>query len=1549
MNRKKPWMATRIIALVILFFCSAPSASFAVDGEAIAENIDNYFIPAYPDIYGGIVERFPEEEVKNINAVLKGLEIFGYFKSMLDISLKIDGGDYSGATMDAASAITKVAISKMADETTKKIIIYGVGVSALPLTLLVTSIDIARASSKAVDDSKTALDLERLYYRIEADPALKTTGRKLGEGDPIRHDQQAVERIWRQIYTDKDFEGVFKTYVTTELGQEWPEPTLWEKITISSDYLREAKLLEDQKRIKGYAVGLLNELNKVAQKRETAVIVAKQLKEIAATGAAFSEEELQKAFQAYQYALIRLPDVEKYLAAFVAKSTDLKTRFDKANPVQLTDIKKEIITEQVTIRMHAAAVRGFPTVGKYAATRTSTLNNLKKANSDLSSLYNAIPQSEIDKRLTDQNKRIMQDSAAFATAGVDFAFTRYECKKTFDDLKGQFFDKVMTGASDAVASVDKAKAEVNQNLADISQKYSKDLTENQKKYDDAVQRLAEQTKRVSDAYNQTAANSPQKAVLYAELMRLQKQSSDLQGRYESYKLMTSSTAQIDDETCKGAIKEMDKFVEANYNRFQITLGSLTEQYNNAFGIIQRFLDNHGTGKYQGSYNFLSAEEIGALKKMIAEAPPGYAGMDLKFLKDYVKVDKEKVLSRSIVDSVKAIKDGLWKYLGATNGMRMTYYGAYESATLPCLKFMESKEAAARVEEVLKANDTAVGAIEKTDQRQIAATAKQQVADSLAALKGQRGVMEGYRKLISMASGLSAAMEQYIARAKVQNASVTEDSSYVGSLWSQVEVARQILESTIVMSSVDAGRWNFNLGTTPPVLSGDSLRKALETSNMLDISKKLGLGLETMIPEGFVEVKAKEGFITIRVQDVNSLTAKITSIPTSDLTAFYGPMHAMRKSTGAEGFFMEGYFSLGNNLWPLFSASKTLEAAGQNLRDTIAKQRAAAEKNQGVIDNDNAMFGIILNRISPAVAAVKQYISQGRYDNAMVYFTVRDDVTAQYLAFGRKRADVDTALKELADLIEQAKTKMVAGGPQGQPAAGLQQPMQPMQGMQGQPVQAQPVQPTPAAQPVVQQSAVPQGMPAQGVQQAGVTEAKVPVAQQPVTALPPAVQATVPPAVRAAEPAVSVMPAPPAVQPAPVAVPAPPAQPVPAVTASAAPAVQPPAPAPAPVIQAESPKQVASAQPAALTQEPVTKPAAQPETVAAPPPQAASPVIQPVPSAVAGAVVAASSQPTQALPAPLAIASQAAPAQEQARPVPPSPQVAAVTPKLQVPVVEKPPAIPMAEPQKAIPEAPAAVTISAPPAAQPAPVAIPASPAQPVPAVTASAPPAAPAGVSPAPQAESPRQVAPSQPSQVSQEPAAQPAPAATPAPATVAAATQPPAQAPAPAVQPAAGTPAAIVPPKASEPVKVVASLPQETKTPIVQAAEKVEDPTPQIRGLYDALKRGYESKSIAGFVQSVSPKWQGSGGMAYDALLRNVSQTFRNYDDIRCNIQGLRIEKVSSDKYRASYDITISGKEKKTKTMQEERSAVAEEIAIEKNGKPKIAKTVTGRFWSTK
>ena len=605
----------------VAFSLTMATAAFGYDLQTAAEDMDNYFVPAYPVVYGEIIDRLPADEVANISAVLKGVEIFGYLKTMGDVANKIDSGDNLGAGLDAATAAANLAITLLKDEATKKVFVAGVGVAALPLTALLTTIDIARKSDEAVKASKIALDLERLAYSIQSDPMLKVKGRKLGAGDPIRIDQTTVEHLWRKIMSGEDWRGLFKTYVTSELGQDWPEPTIWEQWTVPSEHLMEAKLLEERTRLKGHIAGLLREMSKLIEREEARVLLSQQLRDLEAMAGKLSPAELQKALRDYHSAMKELPAIEAYVNGLPELVAGYSSRIAKAPVAELVKIReKEIISELGIISSRAQTVRLLPSVGRHAGKRTELLTKLKKSYAELAGLRNSAGRAEVNSRLIEESKKL-------AVSGTEFVFTRHECTKIFEDVSSGFDSKVVSGTADAGAAVSQAKGEINQILEKLSAEYNKDWQENDQLYKDKLAELNSQLERLQDQLARTT-ESRQRSELIMAIERMKTQIIEFKRRFNAYTDLFRMNANIDTENCRGALSEIDTFVKENSNRQSIVQRSLEESFKDAADRYGAFYTNHQSPHQQ----ILSIDEIERLEKIVRDNPDTYAGLSFEFLK-----------------------------------------------------------------------------------------------------------------------------------------------------------------------------------------------------------------------------------------------------------------------------------------------------------------------------------------------------------------------------------------------------------------------------------------------------------------------------------------------------------------------------------------------------------------------------------------------------------------------------------------------------------------------------------------------------------------------------------------------------------------------------------------------------------------------------------------------------------------------------------------------------------------------------------------------------
>jgi len=119
------------------------------------------------------------------------------------------------------------------------------------------------------------------------------------------------------------------------------------------------------------------------------------------------------------------------------------------------------------------------------------------------------------------------------------------------------------------------------------------------------------------------------------------------------------------------------------------------------------------------------------------------------------------------------------------------------------------------------------------------------------------------------------------------------------------------------------------------------------------------------------------------------------------------------------------------------------------------------------------------------------------------------------------------------------------------------------------------------------------------------------------------------------------------------------------------------------------------------------------------------------------------------------------------------------------------------------------------------------------------------------------------------------------------------------------------------------------------------------VKALYQSFASFYNSKNDSRLRSLISDDWESDGdGTTLSDLEMNLRSSFRIFDQIGCTISNLKITRKESDKFIASYDITIKGAIFRNNIRHEEKSTVIEEVVVDSSGKAKITKTLNGRFW---
>jgi hypothetical protein len=71
----------------------------------------------------------------------------------------------------------------------------------------------------------------------------------------------------------------------------------------------------------------------------------------------------------------------------------------------------------------------------------------------------------------------------------------------------------------------------------------------------------------------------------------------------------------------------------------------------------------------------------------------------------------------------------------------------------------------------------------------------------------------------------------------------------------------------------------------------------------------------------------------------------------------------------------------------------------------------------------------------------------------------------------------------------------------------------------------------------------------------------------------------------------------------------------------------------------------------------------------------------------------------------------------------------------------------------------------------------------------------------------------------------------------------------------------------------------------------------------------------------------------------------FSVFNEIRVTVSNIQAQKVGTDLWQVSYDITITGRIFENNIKHEEKSSVTEQVQLDSRG-GKIVRTLQGRFW---
>ncbi|MBI5595830.1 MAG: hypothetical protein HY928_07045 [Elusimicrobia bacterium] len=127
------------------------------------------------------------------------------------------------------------------------------------------------------------------------------------------------------------------------------------------------------------------------------------------------------------------------------------------------------------------------------------------------------------------------------------------------------------------------------------------------------------------------------------------------------------------------------------------------------------------------------------------------------------------------------------------------------------------------------------------------------------------------------------------------------------------------------------------------------------------------------------------------------------------------------------------------------------------------------------------------------------------------------------------------------------------------------------------------------------------------------------------------------------------------------------------------------------------------------------------------------------------------------------------------------------------------------------------------------------------------------------------------------------------------------------------------------------------------KTAQQIEEDA--VRQMYADFAKAYEGRSVSQVLRYIDAEWESGDGSSISDLQGSLSNTFRVFNDVKCTIANLKLNRIKPGRWRSSYEMTIVGRIFAQNLKHEERSNVDEEVAVE-NGKAVISRTLQGNFW---
>lgn len=358
--------------LSVLILLMTLACLLVTTGNARAEApgpFEQVVTTSFPAGYGELLNIYSETLAKGgpqaVKEISEKLNFYNQAIGRISGALDIGGKLYLGETKEAAISAGLVVLGELAGSEAGKAYLGAMGLTTLPVTTLVTAFQIYRMSAAELEKSTVGVKLESLYGMIESDPKLKNRSREIGVGDPIPVTSESVEYLWRKVLLEDRWRDLFKTYVTDELGKDWPESSLWSRWAAPGNVNEEAELLGRRDEFKSYIAGLLSFLNRAATVREQQYVMRKYADELQQKASAMGSVSV---LQKYMDAVGMLPEVRDFVKNCPARIQQGISGDDLSPLIQVINNSKRYAVD---------VLAWIPSTGKLGSERESLLKELR--------------------------------------------------------------------------------------------------------------------------------------------------------------------------------------------------------------------------------------------------------------------------------------------------------------------------------------------------------------------------------------------------------------------------------------------------------------------------------------------------------------------------------------------------------------------------------------------------------------------------------------------------------------------------------------------------------------------------------------------------------------------------------------------------------------------------------------------------------------------------------------------------------------------------------------------------------------------------------------------------------------------------------------------------------------------------------------------------------------------------------------------------------------------------------------------------------------------